>query len=296
MNKWKVWDDNLVELIRLTSSSLPRDIESALQKALRREKKNSPARLALEVVLENIRLARERGAPLCQDTGSLIFYVRVPAGFDVEALSSAIRSAVRQATRQGYLRQNTVYTVNGNVCGTNIGPGAPVIHIQHSRGARAVDIRLIMKGGGSENASAQYSLPHASLGAGRDPDGVRRCALDAVLRAQGNGCAPGVLGICVGGDRATGAEFAKQQLLRRLDHPAPDRQLAQLERRILKQANVSGIGPMGLGGATTLLGVKIGALTRLPASYFVSIAYMCWAFRRRGVVLRTDGRIQRRLY
>lgn len=295
MNTRSRWEDNLAALIRKTSSSLPRDVESALQNARRREAKRSPARWALDTIIENIQLARTRKSPLCQDTGSLLFYVRAPIGFEVEGLCEAIRSAVGQATRSGHLRQNTIDTLTGTARETNVAAGAPVIHAQYGR-HRTVEVRLIMKGGGSENVSAQYSLPDAGLGAGRDWDGVRRCALDAVLKAQGMGCAPGALGICVGGDRATGAEFAKRQLLRRLDDRTPDRLLARLERRILNQANATGIGPMGFGGATTLLGVKIGVLSRIPASYFVSVAYMCWAFRRRGVVLRADGRVHRWLY
>jgi len=162
--------------------------------------------------------------------------------------------------------------------------------------SRRVDIRLIMKGGGSENMSIQYSLPDAKLNANRDWEGVRRCALDAVLQAQGNGCAPGVLGIGIGGDRATGAELAKYQLLRRLADQSTEQRLARLEQRITREANMTAIGPMGFGGKTALLGVKIGVMSRLPASYFVSVAYMCWAFRRRGVTLEPDGRVHRWLY
>ncbi len=295
MKELTTWKTNLLELIRLTSSSLPHDIESAIRKVRLKEKKHSPARWALDLIVENINLARDRQAPLCQDTGSLLFYIRCPDGFDISGLSAVIRFAVRQATQQGYLRQNTFDSITGKVCGMNIGTGAPVIHAQYSK-RQTVEIRLIMKGGGSENVSVQYSLPDTRLCADRDLDGVRRCALDAVLKAQGNGCAPGVLGICIGGDRATGAECAKQQFLRLLNDPAPERQLAQLEKRILKQANAMGIGPMGFGGTTTLLGVHIGALSRIPACYFVSVAYMCWAFRRRGAVMRTNGRVHKWLY
>ena len=137
-----------------------------------------------------------------------------------------------------------------------------------------------MKGGGSENMSRQYSLPDEPLGAGRDLDGVRRCILDAVWRAQGYGCAPGILGVCIGGDRASSFETAKRQLLRPLGDSAASPALRKLERTALLEANSLGIGPMGLGGKTTLLGVKIAALARLPASFFVTVAYMCWACRR----------------
>lgn len=150
-------------------------------------------------------------------------------------------------------------------------------------------VTLVMKGGGSENMSRQYSLPDATLGAGRDLEGVRKCVLDAVQKIQGYGCAPGILGVCIGGDRATGYEVAKEQLLRPLDERSNNRiandRIAELEKRVLKEANALGIGPMGLGGKTTLLGVKIAARPRVPASFFVTVAYMCWACRRRSISL-----------
>ncbi len=293
---WSRWEDNLSELIRRTSSSLPKDVEKALMDARDREASDSSARWALDIIIKNIHLARERSAPLCQDTGALLFFVRAPKGFDVESLSGAIRSAVVRATAAGHLRQNTIDTLTGVSRAENVGAGAPSIYAQCDN-VGAVEITLIMKGGGSENVGAQYSLPDARLKAARDWNGVQRCALDVVHRAQGMGCAPGVLGICVGGDRASGFDFAERQFLRRLDDRSRVPVLARLEAIILKKANAAGIGPMGFGGATSLLDVKIGALSRLPASYFVSVAYMCWAFRRRGVVMRvSDGSIQKWLY
>jgi fumarate hydratase class I len=143
-----------------------------------------------------------------------------------------------------------------------------------------IEVRLLLKGGGCENVSTQYELPNTELNAGRDLEGVRRVVLDAVNRAQGLGCAPGVLGIAIGGDRGTSFAKSKQQLLRPLADTNPQPELAQLEDRLYQEGNELGIGPMGFGGQTTLLGVKIGALHRLPASFFVSIAYMCWANRR----------------
>lgn len=287
------WVEGISRLIRRASSDLPRDVESALQSARRRERKGSPAQWTLDAILENVRLAREREAPLCQDTGWLHFYVRAPAGFDAGRAGDAIRTAVDGATKSGLLRQNTIDPLSGAPQAANTGVGAPAIDVEYGRG-RSVEIRLMMKGAGSENVSAQYSLPEPALRAGRDMDGVRRCALDAVWRAQGMGCAPGSLGICIGGDRAAGAAFAKKQLLRTLGDRGGITQLARLEARILKDANASGIGPMGLGGRTTLLGVKAGALSRLPGSYFVSVSYMCWAFRRCGAAMSaSDGTILR---
>lgn len=290
-----IWIQSLMELIRRTSADLPGDVEAALRRARRQEKPQSSARWALDTILANIRLARTRAAPLCQDTGTLIFYCTVPFRFDTRRLQTAIRAAVRQATAQGSLRPNTIDALSGVPCQHNLGAGAPVIHVAFAP-RQTVDLRLIMKGGGSENVSAQFSLPDAALEAGRDLEGVRRCALAAVAQARGNGCAPGVLGIGIGGDRTTSAECAKRQFLRLLNDQAPVPRLAALEKKVLADAQKLGVGPMGFGGATTLLGVKIGALTRLPACYFVSVAYMCWAFRRRGIVLDAAGRVVRHLY
>ena len=143
-------------------------------------------------------------------------------------------------------------------------------------------MRLALKGGGCENVGAQYSLPDRKAHANRDLDGCRKVILDAVLQAQGKGCGPGILGVCIGGDRATGYELSKTQFLRLIPDRNPNPELDALEQDILKTANELGIGPMGFGGKTTLLGVKICAANRLPASYFVSISYMCWAYPASG--------------
>ncbi|HDT12275.1 MAG TPA: fumarate hydratase, partial [Candidatus Marinimicrobia bacterium] len=148
----------------------------------------------------------------------------------------------------------------------------------------SIRVRLMLKGGGCENVSAQYTLPDTNLKAGRDLDGIYRCILDAVVMAQGKGCAPGILGIGVGGDRSTGMITAKKQLFRKLDDVNPDTELARLETRLLKDLNTLGIGPMGFGGKTTALAVKIGKAHRLPASFFVSVSYMCWADRRKTMI------------
>ncbi len=286
------WTQSLAELIQRTSSDLPPDVESALRRARRRERAGSAARWALDAILENVRLARERRVPLCQDTGALLFYCQMPHGADTRPLRAALCAAVRQATRRGHLRPNAIDPVTGRSHFDNLASGTPVIHVEFAA-RRTTAVRLLLKGGGSENVSAQFSLPDAGLRAGRNLEGARRCILAAVQRAQGNGCGPGILGVCLGGDRASGAEFAKRQLLRPLGDHAADPRLAALERRVLREAQALGIGPMGFSGANSLLGVKIGALARLPACYFVSVAYLCWACRRQGVELDAAGRIVR---
>jgi fumarate hydratase class I len=286
---------SILELVRRTSCDLPPDVEEALERARRREVTGTTARYALDVIRDNVALARENSLPICQDTGSLLFYVWAAKGFDQGAFQRTADRAVKRATEIGYLRQNSVDSLTGANSGTNLGPGSPVYHFtQWSR--QSTEVHLIQKGGGCENCGAQYALPYAPLQAGRDLGGVEKCILDAVHRAQGKGCAPGALGVCIGGDRATGYAHSKEQLLRTLDDKNPNRTLARLENRIMQKTNQLGVGPMGFGGKTTLLSCKIGALNRLPASYFVSISYMCWAFRRRGCRLSSSGRVSRWLY
>lgn len=273
----------LAELIHATSSSLPDDAETALRKAMRREARGSSARLVLETLLKNVELARTAGTPVCQDTGTLTFFVSENLRRTVTP--ERIASAVVAATENGWLRHNTNDSVTGKSIDSNVCPGAPVIHYTLDSESK---VRLIMKGGGSENMSMQLSLPDASIGAGRDLEGVRRAVLSAVQHAQGYGCAPGILGVCIGGDRAAGFEEAKHQLLRDLEDENSVPALAKLERRILREANSLGIGPMGLGGKTTLLAVKVGSRPRLPASFFVTVAYLCWAARRREITWGKD--------
>ena len=287
--------DSLIELIRRTSAELPDDVNAALVRSLEAEKKGTIAESALKIIERNIELAKRKSQPLCQDTGSVIFYVECPLGLDQITFEETAREAVKLATKKGYLRQNSVDSVTGKNDGTNTGPGAPVVHFHQHRSAET-NVRLILKGGGCENVGAQYSLPAEKLHANRDLEGCRKVILDAVLQAQGKGCGPGILGVCIGGDRATGYEFSKQQFLRKLDDRNPDATLDALEQDILKTANELGIGPMGFGGKTTLLGVKICAANRVPASFFVSVSYMCWAYRRQGMTLGADSQITAWLY
>ena len=285
--------DRIARFVQETSSSLPDDAEQALRKAFRREAKGSSARMVLGTILRNVELARAAGTPVCQDTGTLTFFVSEQLRRRVTP--AVIGEAVALATANGWLRRNTIDSVTGRSIDSNVCPGAPVVHYVEVKGERrkvngdlspfTFHLSLIMKGGGSENVSRQFSLPDASMGAGRDLEGVRRAVLTAVQQAQGYGCAPGILGVCIGGDRASGYEEAKLQLLRNLADTNPDPALARLERRILREANSLGIGPMGLGGKTTLLAVKIGARPRVPASFFVTVAYLCWAARRRSMTL-----------
>jgi fumarate hydratase class I len=271
--------DALVELVRRAATNLPADMEDSLVKAQAKEEEGSAAQGALDTILLNVQMARQYNTPICQDTGTPIFEISHPFGISTRAFQQQIRSAVTTATQMSYLRPNAVDTISGENSGDNTGSEFPTMHF-HEWERDHIHIDLLLKGGGCENVSTQYKLPDASLNAGRDLEGVRRVVLDAVYQAQGRGCGPAVLGVAIGGDRGSSYLKSKQQLFRPLEDTNSDPQLAQLEERLYKEANELGIGPMGFGGNTTVLGVKIGAQHRLPASYFVSVAYMCWANRR----------------
>jgi fumarate hydratase class I len=280
--------EQFVELIRRTSTDLPADVRRALNEARDREAPGSAARGAFESILKNVELARQKSSPICQDTGTPILFVRYPAGWSSRALRDQIRAAVARATEKAYLRPNAVDSLSGKNSGNNLGDDAfPSLHFEEVEGD-TLTVDLLLKGGGCENVGAQYSLPDDRLGADRDLKGVRRAVLDAVQQAQGLGCAPGVLGVSIGGDRGTAYAASKQQLLRALDDTNPDPALARLETQLMQEANTLGIGPMGFGGATTVLGVKMTGQHRLPACYFVTVSYMCWADRRRRLTVLGD--------
>lgn len=279
--------NSLLELITQTSSNLPPDVRAAMGVAASGEQPGTQASQALSVISTNIDMAQSEESPICQDTGMPTFIVHTPVGVNQLVLKKAIKEAVAEATKRGKLRPNSVDSITGKNSGNNLGEETPVIHFEQWE-QDEIDIRLVLKGGGCENKNIQYSLPCTleHLGrADRNLEGVRKCILHAVWQAQGQGCAPGALGVCIGSDRAHGYMLAKLQLLRTLDDTNPDERLAKLEAEIMDEANRLGVGPMGFGGKTSLIGCKITAANRLPASFFVSVAYECWAFRRLGVRL-----------
>jgi fumarate hydratase class I len=291
--------DSVLSLIVKTSTDLPPDVRAAMQVAMGQEAAGTQSSQALNIIAQNIDLAAECEGAICQDTGMPTFELRTPVGVNQLELTQQIRAAVAEATRRGKLRPNSVDSITGVNSGDNLGPGTPIIHAeQWDRGE--IEVKLILKGGGCENMNAQYSLPTElpNLGrADRSLEGVRKCILHAVWNAQGKGCAPGAVGVCIGGDRTSGYVHAKEQLFRTLDDINPDSRIAELEASIMGEVNALGIGAMGFGGRVSLIGCKVAALNRLPASFFVSVAYDCWAFRRLGVVIDpATGEITRWLY
>jgi fumarate hydratase, class I len=290
---------SLLELITQTSTNLPPDVRAAMSKITGVETPGTQSSQALNIILSNIDMAAQDEGPICQDTGMPTFLVHTPVGVNQLVIKKAIREAVAEATRHGKLRPNSVDSITGKNSGDNLGPGTPVMHFEQWE-ENEIEVRLILKGGGCENKNIQYSLPAVldHLGrADRTLEGVRKCMLHAVWQAQGQGCAPGALGVCIGSDRAYGYELAKEQLLRTLDDTNSDPVLAKLENEIMAEANKLGVGAMGFGGNASLIGCKITAANRLPASFFVSVAYECWAFRRLGIRLDAEsGAITKWLY
>ncbi len=277
--------ESLLELITQTSTNLPPDVRAAMGIALREETPNTQSSQALNIIATNIDMAQEDAGPICQDTGMPTFVVHTPVGVNQIHLRKAIKLAVAEATKRGKLRPNSVDSLTGKNSGDNLGDETPVIHFDQWE-SDDIEIKLILKGGGCENKNIQYSLPMDldHLGsAGRNLEGVRKCILHAVWQAQGQGCAPGAVGVCIGSDRAHGYVLAKDQLFRTLDDTNPVPELANLEAEIMEEANRIGIGAMGFGGKASLIGCKIRAANRLPASFFVSVAYDCWAYRRLGI-------------
>ncbi|MBP6672065.1 MAG: fumarate hydratase [Bacteroidetes bacterium] len=297
MSKFK---QSMLDLIADTSSNLPPDVRKAIKAAQSTETAGTRSALALETIATNIDMACDVVGPICQDTGMPTFFIHTPVGANQIEMKRWIREAVSESTKTGKLRSNSVDSLTGKNSGDNLGEGTPVMHWEQWENNDEIEVKLLLKGGGCENKNIQYSLPMEleHLGkAGRNLDGIRKCILHAVWQAQGHGCAIGALGVCIGGDRTSGYEHAKKQLFRTLDDVNPNETLAELEHYIMAHVNDLKIGTMGFGGNATLIGCKIGVQNRLPASFFVSVAYDCWAFRRQGVVLDAKtGEIKRWIY
>ncbi len=277
--------DSFVELLRRASTDLPPDVENALKEAYEKEEEGTPAKSVLRTILENVKLARENSIPMCQDTGSLIFYIDMPEGEKERYYMDIIKQAAEEATKKQYLRPNAVNPITGENSGNNVGKNTPYFHI--SRWDKdEIRVRLLLKGGGSENVGTQYKLPHALLKAGRDLEGVRKVILDAVYRAQGLGCAPGIIGVGIGGDRVTSYILSKEQFFRKIGERHPEKEIAEFEEKLKEDLNKLNIGPMGFGGKTTVLDVFVDWQHRHPATFYVAISYNCWAFRRKTMIIK----------
>ncbi|UCD57895.1 MAG: fumarate hydratase [Candidatus Hydrogenedentota bacterium] len=278
----------ITDLYRRMATVLSTDVYDGLVKARASEKKGSPAHVAISTIIENVGLAKSDSKPICQDTGYPVFFVTLPQNVSIPRVRAAIIEATRIATAEIPLRPNAVDSVTGKNSGDNTGTLWPLIYFDGWEKEQVL-IRAMLKGGGSENCGATYKLPDARLGAARNLEGARKAVLDAVHAAQGRACPPYVLGVALGGSKDGAARLSKEQLLRQLDDMNPTPELAQLEQRLIEETNSLGIGPIGIGGKTCVMAVKVGAAHRHAASYFVDVAFCCWADRKG--TLEYDGKV-----
>ncbi len=271
----------IFELIVNASCVIPNDVEKALRSAMLLEEDASIARKQLMLMLENAKIAKEKMRPICQDTGMLYFIVK-NANFAKKGLiTKAINDAVKKASKEGFLRSNTVCSLSGKSVPSNVFQNCPYIEFSDLTSKKMpVEISLLLKGGGSENIGTQYSLPDERIGAERDMEGIRRAILDSAIQAQGKGCPPGAIAVCVGGDRGSAYIEAKKLFFKNIGQRNKNPDIAKLELEWRKDINMLGIGPQGLGGKTFALELFINFMPRHPATFFVTISHICWAWRR----------------
>lgn len=273
-------------LIRQAAIYLPEDVKKALRKAYE-EEKSQYGRMQLRAILDNVELAEKYKVPVCQDTGTLTFYVRAGAEFKpLDRIEEALVRATRRATREIPLRPNAVDPLTQKNSGDNTGRFVPYVDWEIVSGS-SLELTVMAKGGGSENACKLGMLmPGVGI------DGIKKFVIDAVIEAGGQPCPPIILGVAVGGGADIAMKLAKKALLRPLDEPNPNPEIANLEKELFEAVNMTGIGPMGLGGVTTVLGLHIEYAFRHPASLPVAVAFNCWAARRATARINIDGTVE----
>jgi len=274
------------KLLQLAVIELPRDAKEALQRAYR-EEESEAGKTQLKAILDNIELAEKTRTPVCQDTGVIIFYVKAGGkAKGLDKIGDALLSATRRATEEVPLRPNAIDPFTQKNTGDNTGRFIPFAHWEIVPG-NSVEITVMPKGGGSENVCAL-----GMISPGQGVKGLKKFVVDAVINAGAQPCPPNILGVAVGGGADIAMKLAKAALLRPLDEPNPNPDLAKLEKELYEAANSTGIGPMGLGGKFTVLGVKVDYAHRHPASYPVAVAFQCWAARRASARISSDGKVE----
>jgi len=273
-------------LIKQAVIYLPEDVKQALRKAYD-EETSEAGKTQLKAILENIELAEKNQAPICQDTGTIIFYVL--AGAEVKGLDKiegALINATRRATKEVPLRPNAVDPFTQKNSGDNTGRFIPYIHWEVVPGD-TLELTVMPKGGGSENVCLTGMLVP-----GEGINGLKKFVIESIIKAGAQPCPPTIVGVAMGGGADIAMKLAKKALLRPLNEPNPNPEIAKLERELYEAANMTGIGPMGLGGKTTVLGVHVEYAFRHPASFPAAVAFNCWAARRASARVRADGSVE----
>ncbi len=270
--------DGIVELYKKVATSIPPDVEEAIKKGLASEE-DVRAKESLSKILDTIRLSRQGPTPACIDTGIPVFKVKVPRGLSHIEMKNTIREATALATQKVPLGASAVDALTGENSGDNTGVGFPIIYIEEVSDD-TLTIDLMLRSGECENHGQTYRLPSEEIQAGRDLDGVRRCVIDSMKKAAGKGCPPYTVGVGIGGTRDQVSVLAMHQLFRKIPDESGNPVIARLEQSLFGDLNELGIGPLGMGGKTTVLGVKIGVNHRHPESYLVDVSLACWANRR----------------
>ena len=275
-----------VNLLRLAITELPKDVKEALQKAYQ-EETSEAGKTQLKAILDNVELAERTRTPMCQDTGTIIFYIKAGAEVkNLDKIENALRNATKRATNEVPLRPNAVDPFKQKNTGNNTGRNIPYINWEIVPG-NTLEITVLPKGGGSENVCVTGMLVP-----GEGIKGLKKFVIDSVIKAGSKPCPPNILGVAIGGGTDISMKLAKKALLRPLNHPNSDPEIAKLEKELLEAANQTGIGPMGLGGKFTVLGVNIDYAARHPASYPAAVAFNCWAARRATARIHPDGRVE----
>ncbi len=275
-------EEGLFRLVKKTSLKLPEDVLNALKKAFETEESDL-ARSQLEALINNAELALKEDLPICQDTGTPTFFVELGENFPIRNLRPTFEKVIRKATSEIPLRPNAVNPFTGKNSGDNVGRFVPIIHYEIVPGDELI-VKFMPKGGGSANTSKLHMI---SPGLGIK--GVKEVVLRTVFEAGAKPCPPIIVGVGIGGAEDFAMVLAKKALFRRLDERNPDERIAKLEEELLTALNSLGIGPMGVGGKVTVLGVSVEWAHRHPASLPVGVCTMCWASRRGIAKFKSDG-------
>jgi len=282
----KIVENVAFNILKQAVIYLPEDVKQALKKAYA-EETSETGKTQLKAILDNIELAEKYQAPVCQDTGTIIFYVKAGAkAKDLDKIEEALTSATRRATKEVPLRPNSVDPFTQKNSGDNTGRYIPFLHWEIVPGD-SLELTVMTKGGGSENVCVTGMLVP-----GEGIKGLKKFVVDAVISAGAKPCPPNILGVAIGGGADIAMKLAKKTLLKPLNEPNQDPEIAKLEKEIFEAANMTGIGPMGLGGKTTVLGVHVDYAFRHPASFPAAVAFNCWAARRASARINADGTVE----